>query len=125
MFPEFPDDQQLVAPSGSAAQELERRLTATLEMRPDPVISPDFALRVAAKLPAARQQQARYLALPEPVVGRRVSLVALSLLLAAIFFIALQPQSAQSLALRVVGWSFEAEFVLLTVWLALRPQPLR
>ena len=56
-------------------------------------------------------------------IGRRVAFVAVFILLAAMLAVGLR--ASGSIALTAVEWSLAAEFVLLTVWMSLRPQALR
>ncbi len=106
----------------NADEILDRRLTAALEAAPAVAISDDFALRVMQQLPARPAlSQARFVT--SPGIGRRVAFAAIFVLLAAMLAVGLR--ASGSIALTAVEWSFAAEFILLTVWMSLRPKALR
>ncbi len=101
-------------------EDSDQRLTLALEAAPSPVIPADFAAQVLSRLP--RQSPAAPLApiAGAPVIGRRVFFAALVLLLAGMFAIAFHTPS--SLVLEAVNWFLAAEFIVLTLWIALRPK---
>lgn len=103
---------------------LDQALTQALEAVPPVEIADDFALRVLSRLPACMPAR---IALPAylpalPSIGRRIALVSAILLFLAMFAFALAPAAPFVRASELVC---AAEFILLTVWLAFRPQPLR
>jgi len=96
-------DNKLTPPRDLAAQ-LDARLTAALEQKPEPQIPADFAARVATRAAAQPQRRRRNL----PRFGSMIALV--SLLLAAIALFALAPYAAPNLH----SLSFDAQLALLT-----------
>jgi hypothetical protein len=100
----------------------DRRLTAALEAAPTIAVPDDFVLRVMQQLPALRAPS-RMALVASPGIGRRVAFAAIFVLLAAMLAVGLR--ASGSIALTAVEWSFAAEFILLTVWMSLRPQVLR
>jgi hypothetical protein len=104
---------------------LDQALARALDAVPHVDIADDFAARVLSRLPSARPAR---IALPDylpalPSIGRRIALASAIVLFLAMFGLALAP------AAPVIRGASEitcaAEFILLTVWLSLRPQPLR
>jgi len=107
--------------------DLDLRLTQALETPPEISIPSDFASRVAATLPAARFAAPRYVA-PGFVVARFVAprfamwaaRAALGLLVLTMLFFA--PRAVgRSVVPLTLETTFAAEFVLLSVWISLRP----
>lgn len=102
---------------------LERRLTQALESVPQVTIADDFATRVMRRLPARPNMSFQ---LPSRAsIGRRVALIALALLFVAMFGFALQTDNRNVVVRDAVVWAFAIEFILLTVWVSLRPSQLR
>jgi hypothetical protein len=101
--------------------QFDRQLIRALEAAPQVQVADDFALRLMARLPARRPASFTQL----PSVGRRVAYATLALLLAAMLAAALYSGPANPLVRTAVNWTCAAEFIVLSVWLALRPQALR
>lgn len=111
---------------------LDSALTRALEAPPQPAVPADFALRVLSRLPAETLRAPGRLRLPqsisEPHIGRRTAFAAAALLLAAFILVPLltpHTAAAHQFAYLAVGAVFAAEFILITVWLSLRPDTLR
>jgi hypothetical protein len=101
----------------------DERLTEALEASPRVEIADDFAARVMCRLPARRLLPYRMRV--QASIGRRVSVAAGMALLLAIAGFAMQTGGSNAMARMAVEWVFAAEFVVLTVWLSLRPGTLR
>jgi hypothetical protein len=99
------------------AGNIDGRLMRALERRPAVTVPEDFALRVAARLPASAAALGP--TIHATYVGRRVAWAAAALLLLAT--IALAPSAMHSNAKRWLEFAFEVEFVALAAWMALRP----
>jgi hypothetical protein len=98
--------------------ELEIRLTRALEQAPVVAIPEDFALRVAAAVPALRTAALREISVPTLSVGNLVAGVVAVLLVAAMFVVGWWGGS------RAMVWAevgLGIEFAVLTAWLGLRP----
>jgi hypothetical protein len=98
---------------------LDDRLTRALEAVPQVSIPEDFARHVLAHMPARPAPRAT---LPEtlparPSIGLRVCMAGLLVL-----FVAMLAISRRSGVSHLVEYACVAEFVLLTLWLSLRPQ---
>ena len=104
---------------------LDQALTHALEAVPRVEIADDFARRVLARLPAQRTPRIPAFLPARPSIGRRVSFAALAILFLAMLAVALQPGAANQLVRNAIEGTCAAEFILLTVWLALRPHPFR
>jgi len=104
---------------------LDQALTRALEAVPRVDIADDFAARVLSRLPAAKTSRSALPAyLPAlPSIGRRVALASAIVLFLAMFAVALSPGAP--FIRNASEITCAAEFILLTVWLSLRPQPLR
>ncbi len=101
------------------SDSLDRQLTEALEAVPHVVIAGDFAARVMSRVPARTVWADT---LPARVsVGHRVALIAAAVLLIAMLGLAAPTREANQLTRTVAEWTFAAEFVVLTVWLSLRP----
>jgi hypothetical protein len=98
--------------------KMESRLTRALERTPEIAIPGDFALRIAAKMPARRIVDLREVAIPPSNVGFRVAAVTAGLLLVAMFVLA--RVGGESGALGWVEIGLGMEFAGLTAWLGLR-----
>jgi len=107
--------------------QLDQAITHALEAVPQVEIADDFALRVLSRLPAKKLTRIAPPAyLPaHPSVGRRVAFVAAAVLFVAMLAFAMQPGIANQFIRISIAGTCAAEFILVTVWLALRPQPLR
>jgi hypothetical protein len=99
----------------------DRRLTAALEAAPAVAIPGDFARRVMQRLPV--QHAPSRIALVSPGIGRRVTFAAIFVLLAGMLAVGFR--ASGSIALIAVEWTLAAEFIVLIVWMSLRPQALR
>jgi len=104
---------------------LDQALTDALEAAPRVDIADDFAARVMSRLPLASPSR---IVLPAylpalPSVGRRIALASAIVLFLAMFAVALSPGTTFVRNASEIACS--AEFILLTVWLSLRPQALR
>lgn len=109
--------------ASQAIDPLERRLTAALEAAPAITIPDDFAARVMSRLPTPIATP--YGVAARTSIGRRVSMVAAAALFIAMFVFAIQRGGAnESMRLQVEA-IIAAEFIILTVWLSLRPGDLR
>jgi len=101
--------------------QLDARMTRALETAPQFSIADDFALRVVERLPVRRR-----LSLPAeiaaPRIGRRVTFAALLVLFVAMIAVALHTQGKGARPYALVEGLLAAEFIVLTVWLSLRPQ---
>jgi hypothetical protein len=104
--------------------ELDLALTRALEARPQLQIADDFALRVARKLPA-RRPAPRLSLTTVPRTGRRVSFAALGVLFLAMILLAPLARGTGHQPFEILEWILVTEFVLITVWMSLRPNPLR
>ena len=138
----------------TASEALEHALTRSLETAPQVAVPPDFAQRLMTRLPEEQlafaskkgslplQQGSASLhnrwhqdgllpddgPLPEPRTGRRIAFVALAFLLAAFFLLPILTAHAYGshpFAYMALWCTFVAEFILLTLWLSLRPDLLR
>jgi hypothetical protein len=94
---------------------LDQALARALEAVPHVDISDDFATRVLSRLPAARSAYLPTL----PGIGRRTALASAALLFLAMFAFALAP-AAPSIR-TAIEIACAVEFILLTLWLSLRP----
>lgn len=115
--PEDPDQHQRTA---LFSTDLDQRLTSALEAAPSPAIPADFSRRVLSRLPRQAATSPFAQVTSTPIFGRRIFFAALILLLAGMFAIALHGSS--SLVLQAIDWFLAAEFVILTLWIALRPR---
>jgi len=102
--------------------ELDQRLTRALEAVPRVEMAGDFAQRVMGRLPA---RPVARLAVSSASIGRRVAFVALFALVLAMFAVAIDSHAIGHVAYMTIQAIFAAEFILLTVWLSLRPQSVR
>ncbi|QHN02300.1 hypothetical protein FTO74_02110 [Granulicella sp. WH15] len=99
-------------------RQLDRRIVAALEQRPEVAIDAGFAARVATRVAARVPRQRAVQKALTPVVGRRVGMVALVVLLVAMT--AAAPASAgHSVAALAVEWSLCVEFLGVALWLGL------
>ena len=106
-----------------SADSLDRQLTDALEAVPHVIIADDFAACIMSRVPARTVWME---SLPARVsVGRRVALIAAAVLLIAMLGLAAPTHDANQLTRTAAEWTFAAEFVVLTVWLSLRPGALR
>lgn len=101
---------------------LERRLTQALESVPRVAIADDFAARVMLQVPARRT--VRYLIPARASMGRRIAMIAIAILLVALFGFAFQTGTNPALRDAAI-WAIAAEFIVLTVWVSLRPNQSR
>ena len=102
---------------------LDRRLSEALEAAPHIAVADDFAARVMSRVPARRIWAQNVPA--HASIGRRVALIAAAVLLLAMLGFAAPSPDANQLARAVAEWTVAAEFVVLTLWLSLRPGALR
>ena len=104
----------------SDADEMERRLERALEAVPVVRIPDDFAMRVAAQVPANVVAARR--ATPTGTsfeIGNRIAWVVAAVLLVAMFVLA--PAAAASAGTkRWLEFALDIEFAALAVWLSLR-----
>ncbi len=101
---------------------IDQALTQALEAVPRVDIAEDFAARVLSRLSATAPSRIAlpvYLP-PFPSVGRRIALASAILLFVAMFALAVAPAAPSVRTATEIACA--AEFILLTVWLALRPQ---
>lgn len=117
-----------------ASEALEHALTRSLEAAPQVAVPPGFAQRLMNRLPPeqlALPSQNGWLKnrpMPEPRTGRRIAFSALALLLTAFILLPILTAHAHGshpFAYRTIWCTFVAEFILLTLWLSLRPDTLR
>ena len=108
--------------ASQAVDPLERRLTEALESIPHVTIPNDFAARVMSQVPARRT--VRYLIPARASMGRRVAMIAIAILFVALFGFALQTGTTTATR-NVAVWAIAAEFIILTVWISLRPNQSR
>lgn len=118
--------------SQPAPNPLDLALTRALEAPPQPLVPDDFALRLLSRLPAevqpTRNPSTWAATISEPHLGRRTAIAAAALLLAAFVLLPLLTAHAAAshpLAYLAVWAILAAEFIVLTVWLSLRPDTLR
>ncbi len=109
--------------ASQAVDPLERRLTQALESLPRVAIADDFAARVMLRVPARRT--VRYLNPARASMGRRISFIAIAVLFVALFGFAFQTGAANATIRDVAVWAIAAEFIILTVWVTLRPNQSR
>jgi hypothetical protein len=103
---------------------LDQALTRALEARPHLQIADDFALRVTRKLPT-RHPAPRLSLTTVPSTGRRVAFATLGVLFLAMILLAPLARGAGRQPFEILEWILVAEFILITVWMSLRPHPLR
>ena len=103
---------------------LDQALPRALDARPRLELADDFALRVTRKLPA-RRPAPRLSLTTVPRTGRRVSFAALGVLFLAMILLAPLARGTGHQPFEILEWILVAEFVLITVWMSLRPHPLR
>ena len=96
----------------------DQQVTAALEAVPDIVVPDDFAARVMSRVPAQRLWTR---SLPARAsIGRRVAMIAAVVLIVAMIAFAAPAHDTNQLSRTLVLWIFAAEFVALTLWLAVR-----
>ncbi len=100
-------------PTDSESKLLDARITLALETAPQLEIPPDFASRVAAKMPPLTQ-----VSLTPRGYGRNAAIICMCVLLALIFAFA-HRAGASPLWTSMEG-IFCAQFALVAVWLAVR-----
>lgn len=131
--------------AGPEQTAFERALTEALELRPQVAIAPDFALRVSQRAAGetrpvgylrvrrgpddGREDAALRLELvARPSAGRRVAFAAVALLLAVFTGLSLwlpHADATHRVASLVLWAIFASEFIALTLWIAMRSEPLQ
>ncbi len=101
---------------------LDRALTLALEARPRVAVADDFAARVLRKIPA-RSRRLSLVSVPR--TGPRVALAALVVLFFAMILLAPLARGAGHQPFEILEWTLVGEFVVLSVWVGLRPGLLR
>jgi len=114
----------MIPPDEQNDAALDLALTRALEARPYLEVADDFAARLVCKLPP-RRPAPRLVLTTVPRTGRRVAFAALLVLFLAMILLAPLARGAGHQPFEVLEWIFVAEFVLITVWMSLRPHPLR
>lgn len=110
---------------------LDSQLTRALTAVPRVQVPADFSLRVMQQLPArpAIRSLASLPAIRATYIGRRAAFAAVAILFVAMLAAALRAATPGHPASVILTWTLTAEFIVLTVWLTLwltlRPQPLR
>lgn len=115
--------RQMEEGASQTIDPLERRLTQALESVPLVAISDDFSARVMAHIPVRRTL--RYEIPAHASIGRRVAFAAIALLFVAMFVFALQTGTMNPAIRDAAIWAVAAEFIILTVWMSLRPNHTR
>ncbi len=95
---------------------LDERIVRALEMCPDSVsfIPDDFAVRMAAQIPARRA-----VSLTQTHYGRNVMLISMAVLLVVLLFLARGGPDHSALGI-VLEWCLCAQLIALAVWLSVR-----
>lgn len=107
-----------------AAEEFEERVVRSLERQPEVSIPADFAARVASQVPGGQAPLPVETEIRETHYGRRMMMVSMVVLLAAM--LALAPRAVGNSALWTgLQWTLCGQFVLLALWFVMRRDRLR
>lgn len=109
----------------TARKIFDQALTQALEAQPNPHVPDDFALAVMRRLPPRHGLRPPVTLTNVPRLGRRAAFAALVILFLGMAVLARESLAPGHLAYAAVEYVFAAEFILIAVWISLRPPALR